>query len=82
MLINKNKINFDDKEKLKNSIEQSLVYNEDAIDYIVNRKKIVEDQLKYNSEDVVLQEELKILKYINLTLEHVGSMFETNLKRL
>ena len=82
MLINKNKINYNDKENLKNSIEQSLVYNDDAIDYIVNRKRVVEDQLKYNSDDVALQEELKILKYINLTLEHVGSMFETNLKRL
>ena len=82
MLINKNKIDLNNKEKLKNSIEQSLVYNEDAIDYITNRKKVVEDQIKYNPEDIVLQEELKILKYINLTLEHVGSMFETNLKRL
>lgn len=70
------------KEELKNSLQESIVYNEDALDYIKNKKIAIDNLYKYNSEDVSIREELNILKYIEITLEHVGAMYEQNLKKV
>lgn len=70
------------KEELKNSLKQSIEYNECALDYIKNKKNAVEDMHKYNPEDKTVIEELNILNYINITLGHVGKMYEDNLRKL
>lgn len=70
------------KEELKNSLKQSIEYNEEALDYIKNKKNSLEDMHKYNPEDKTVIEELNILNYVNITLEHVGKMYEDNLRKV
>lgn len=65
-----------------NSLEESLVHNEDAIDFIDNRKEVVISALKYNELDEQLQFELVQLNYISFVLEHVGTLYEKSLKQL
>ena len=74
-----NKVN---NKELKESLEVSLMHNENALDYIKNNKNRLNDLLKYNSNNITAKDELIILEYIEFVLKHTGCMYEDNLKRL
>lgn len=68
--------------ELKNSLLETLAHNEDAIDYIKNNISRTENILGYAPEDMEAQEQLKIEKYIEFSLNYLDKQYTDNLKRL
>lgn len=74
----KNKVGNKD---LVDSLKQSIKHNDNALDYIVNKKRVVNDLYLYTeAEDV--KEELQNLEYIEFVLKYVGQQYSDNLLRL
>lgn len=66
---------------LVDSLKQSIKHNDNALDYIVNKKRVVNDLYLYTeAEDV--KEELQNLEYIEFVLKYVGQQYSDNLARL
>ena len=74
----KNKVS---NQELIDSLKKSIRANYDALDYILEKKRIVSDTYKYTEAEVDKQE-LDILKYLEITLRFVGEQYQTNLKNL
>lgn len=67
---------------LKNSLLISIQYNSEALDYIAERIKKVEDFIKYNEDDEVSKNELSVLRYIDFTLKYVDDCYDKSLNQL
>lgn len=67
---------------LKNSLLISIQYNSEALDYIAERIKKVEDFIKYNEDDEVSKNELSVLRYIDFTLKYVDDCYYKSLNQL
>ncbi len=74
----KNKVG---KQELIDSLKKSVRYNNDALDYVLEKVRIVSDTYKYTEAEVD-KKELDTLKYIETTLRFVGEQYNTNLKNL
>lgn len=74
----KNKVS---NQELIDSLKKSIRANYDALDYILEKKRIVSDTYKYTEAEVDKQE-LDTLKYLEITLRFVGEQYQTNLKNL
>ena len=70
------------KQELIHSLKESILHNENAIDYIDNLIHKVEDELAYLENDITLSNELNNLKYIKFTLDFIGLQYESSLKKL
>ena len=70
------------KQELIHSLKESILHNENAIDYIDNLIHKVEDELAYLENDITLTNELNNLKYIKFTLDYIGLQYESSLKKL
>lgn len=68
--------------ELRSSLTQSIEFNNNALDYIKNKKNLVSSMHKFNEEDTSIQDELNTLEYIELALKHVGKMYNDNLKKV
>lgn len=77
--LNIKKVN--NKEVIK-SLNESLELNNSAYDYILNEIARKEDILKYNENDVIVQEDYKNLKYIKYCLEFLKNSYIKSLERL
>lgn len=77
--LNIKKVN--NKEVIK-SLNESLEFNNNAYDYILNEIARKEDILKYNENDVIVQEDYKNLKYIKYCLEFLKNSYIKSLERL
>lgn len=77
--LNIKKVN--NKEVIK-SLNESLELNNNAYDYILNEIARKEDILKYNENDVIVQEDYKNLKYIKYCLEFLKNSYIKSLERL
>ncbi len=64
-----------------NSVLESILYNNDAIDYIKNQITISENILGYKPEDIEVQQSLKIQKFIKFQLEFINNCYEKTLKK-
>lgn len=74
----KNKVS---NQELIDSLKQSIRANYDALDYVLEKKRIVSDTYKYTEAEVDKQE-LDTLKYLEITLRFVGEQYQTNLRNL
>lgn len=70
------------REELKKSLRESIEKNSEALDYVKNRIPVVENLVNYNSEDSISRDELRNLKYIELTLNYLHGMYEDSLKKI
>lgn len=66
---------------MRNNLLISIQYNTDALDYIEERIRKVEDFIKYNEDDEVSKNELSVLKYIDVTLKYVDDCYNESLKQ-
>lgn len=74
----KNKVS---NQELIDSLKKSVRYNNDALDYVLEKVRIVSDTYKY-TESEVDKKELDTLKYLETTLSFVGEQYQTNLRNL
>lgn len=70
------------KEEIKNSLIQSIEYNEKALDYIENVLNRAKDTLAYNENDLEYKDIVATLEYIKFTLEYVGNQYNDSLKKV
>lgn len=84
------KYNFYSKKRLVNnvnnsdlafSLRESMKRNNDALDYILDKKRILSDLYKYREFESD-KEELQNIEYIEIVLKYVGEMYSDNLERL
>lgn len=84
------KFNFNSKQKLvkslnntdlAHSLKESVCRNNDAIDYILEKKRIISDTYKY-TESEYDKEQLEILEYIEIVLKFVGEQYSYSIERL
>lgn len=73
---------MNNKQELIHSLKESILHNENAIDYIDNLIHKVEDELAYLENDITLTNELNNLKYIKFILDYIGLQYESSLKKL
>lgn len=76
--------NFKDKvseEELISSLKKSLEYNGEAMEYILEKKRVVNDLIKYRDFEQD-KEELANIEYIEFVLNFVGNQYSDNLKKL
>lgn len=64
---------------LLETLETTYEYNSTALDYVKNKIKTCKNILKYNESDLVVQEELSNLKYIEFTLKFNGELIYSNI---
>lgn len=76
----KNNKNVSNKD-IVNSLLKSILYNDDAIDYIKNQITISENILGYKPEDLEVQQNLKIQRFIKFQLEFINDCYEKSLKK-
>lgn len=74
----KNKVS---NQELIDSLKKSVRYNNDALDYVLEKVRIVSDTYKYTEAEVD-KKELDTLKYLETTLRFVGEQYQTNLRNL
>lgn len=70
------------KEEIKNSLIQSIEYNEKALDYIENVLNRAKDTLAYNENDLEFKDIVATLEYIKFTLKYVGNQYNDSLKKV
>lgn len=68
--------------ELKNSLLQSISYNDDALDYIQNQIYRTENVLKLDPSDTLVQEQLNTEKYIQFSLRYLDKSYTDSLKKL
>ena len=71
---------MNNKQELIHSLKESILHNENAIDYIDNLIHKVEDELAYLENDITLTNELNNLKYIKFILDYIGLQYESSLQ--
>lgn len=64
-----------------NSLRVTLSQNDDALDYLENNIRRTQDMLGFTPDDVVLQQDLKILQYIRFSLEYLDSQYRKTYKK-
>lgn len=67
------------KQEQINSINQTLQYNSDALDYIQNEISRYEDMLLYKEDWKEGEETLNILKYIEFSLKYLDDSYNKSL---
>ena len=67
------------KQEQINSINQTLQYNSDALDYIQNEILRYEDMLLYKEDWKEGEEILNILKYIEFSLKYLDDSYNKSL---
>lgn len=67
-------------EKLIDNLKESLEYNLDALDYIVEKKRVAYDSYKLTDLDI-FKAELKTLEYIEFVLNFVGYEYQSELSK-
>ena len=73
-----NKVNNKD---LISSLNKSLEHNDNALDYIVNKKHSINDLYKYTNDEKE-KKELEIIEYIEFVLKFVGNQYSDKLMEL
>lgn len=62
-----------------NSLNQSLYYNTEALDYIQNEISRYENFVKYNEEDTQSLNTLNVLRYIEFSLKYLDDTYNKGL---
>lgn len=65
-----------------NSIKQTLIQNDDALDFI---NCLIDENLTilgYNPDDLQAKEDLKIVRYIDFSLSYLDKCYRKRLKEL
>lgn len=66
--------------ELKNSLIESMQKNKMALDYVLRLIHRNEDNLSYNREDVMAQNDLQDLKYIEFVLRYLEDSYRKSAK--
>lgn len=72
--------NVTNKEKV-DALLETIVHNDDAIDYIQNQIYATENVLGYMPEDKEARKRLQIEKFIKFNLEYLNTQYKECLKR-
>ena len=65
-----------------NSLKQTLVYNENALDYMQNNIYRTENMYKLDESDKEVKERLNTERYIKFSLEYLNKQYANRLKSL
>lgn len=71
-----------DKNEIKKSLDDTIIKNNNALDYIQNKISKVQNLVDYNSDDVISIDELNNLKYIEFTLKYLDKSYKDSLRSL
>lgn len=71
-----------DKNEIKKSLDDTIIKNNNALDYIQNKISKVQNLVDYNPDDVISIDELNNLKYIEFTLKYLDKSYKDSLRSL
>lgn len=66
----------------KNSILETLSWNDLALDYIQNEIYRMDNLHKFDTEDEQIKQSLDVLRYIKFSLEYLDKCYNDRLKKL
>lgn len=71
-----------DKKEIKKSLDDTIIKNNNALDYIQNKISKVQNLVDYNPDDFISIDELNNLKYIEFTLKYLDKSYKDSLRSL